>query len=117
MRWPWMARTAYDGLVVIHEAMRQDFREQREEWRKDRIQLLTHLAALQRQGFKAPDPVPSPSPETPGLPAQVEAAIIATGMDPRGVTARNTAQLALNWLAEGMDPREVARRIERGAEG
>lgn len=114
MRWPWVPRMMYDGACAMHEAMRTDYQEQRREWSEERASLLDRLAAMQRQGFRQPDPSLPPPASTDVLPAEVEAAIVATGMDPRGALARENARLATQWLATGMQPEAVARMIERG---
>lgn len=79
-------------------------------------QLVKDMAAMQRQGFRAPDPALEVPPATPRLPPAVLAAITTT-MNPRGEAARQTAELAQAWLEQGAPVETVCQRIRQGAEG
>lgn len=106
-----VSRRAYLDAMKRVETLEAELREERLRY----TALVATVTAMQRQGFRQPDPTPQPVPQPPRLPAVVLAAITET-MDPRGQAARQTAELAQLWLDNGDDPEAVAVKIRVGAE-
>lgn len=106
-----VGRRAYLDAMQRVATLERELREERTRY----TALVEKVTAMQRQGFRQPDPAPTTIPQPPSLPGVVVQAITEK-MDPRGQAARQTAAMARLWLDQGDDPEAVAAKIRVGAE-
>lgn len=109
MRLPWVARTAIDLMAERVTALEAALADERARYER----LVDKMADMQRAGFVASQPV-GPPPKAPRLPASVELAI-ASHMDPKGASGRETARLARAMLKNGDPEEQVVAWVHRGA--
>ena len=70
------------------------------------------LARMKREGFSVPSGERDKAPESPNLPTEIEAAIIALGLHPQ--TERELRKTAWERLRAGMSPEDIAAQIDSG---